>query len=431
LNETLKELFATFFPDKIYEGVRPLPQGSLEFPVRLPGGERHDIDDLSSGEKEILYGYLKLRNSTPRESVILLDEPELHLNPSLLQGFPDFYYRHLGVAQGNQLWLVTHSDTLLRQAIGNSNYRVYHMVSATTSVGEGNQATEVLLDDDVNRAVIDLVGDLAGYRPHAKVVILEGKNEDSFDVTLVQRLFPDFAKRVNLVSVGHKKRVRDLYEVLEASTSNAGGNRFFAIVDRDFDGEGKADGAPRVYRWDRYHIENYLLEPAVIREVSTALAGKVLFSSDGAVVTALRDCARKLVNKLVLERIRSEINADIVSSISIGGDPKKRDIAKSISPSIRASVDRVIAKRDDLTADRVSARVEEIRTDLNDAINTGAWECDFPGRLILTEFVTKHLPDVSYAAFRNLLVDKMVARDHRPEGMEKVLKQIEQLGPYS
>ncbi len=62
LNVTLQELFRTFFPDKEYEGVRPLPGGTLEFPVRLPGGETHDIDDLSSGEKEILYGYLRLRN---------------------------------------------------------------------------------------------------------------------------------------------------------------------------------------------------------------------------------------------------------------------------------------------------------------------------------------------------------------------------------
>ena len=39
LNETLKELFRTFFPDKVYQGVRPLPNGSLEFPVEIEGGE--------------------------------------------------------------------------------------------------------------------------------------------------------------------------------------------------------------------------------------------------------------------------------------------------------------------------------------------------------------------------------------------------------
>ena len=127
LNATLRELFQTFFPDKVYEGVIPEPDGSLGFPVRLSTGERHDINELSSGEKEVLYGYLRLRSSTPRHSIILLDEPELHLNPSLLQGFPDFYHRNLGRAAENQLWLVTHSDTLLRQAVGNSNYSVYHM----------------------------------------------------------------------------------------------------------------------------------------------------------------------------------------------------------------------------------------------------------------------------------------------------------------
>ncbi|MBN9199767.1 MAG: AAA family ATPase [Microbacterium ginsengisoli] len=210
INETLSELFRTFFPDKRYDGVRPLDGGSLEFPVFFPGGGSHDIDELSSGEKEILYGYLRLRNATPRGSIILLDEPELHLNPGLLHGFADFYYRHLGVAQDNQLWLVTHSDTLLRQAVGNSNYRVFHMTTASTAGFEVNQANPIHLNDELDRAVFDLVGDLAAYRPTAKVVILEGEAEggDGFDVHVVRRLFPDVAKRVNLVSGGSKVRVR-------------------------------------------------------------------------------------------------------------------------------------------------------------------------------------------------------------------------------
>jgi hypothetical protein len=201
LNDTLQELSQTFFPDKTYEDVRPQAQGSLEFPVRLSTSEVHDIDELSSGEEEILYGYLKLKNSTPGRSVILLDEPELHLNPSLLKGFADFYHRHLGVAQDNQLWLVTHSDTLLRQAVGNANYRVYQMVPATAADSTDNQAVEILKDDDVELVTIELVGDLASYRPHGKVVIFEGRSEDGFDVHMVQRLFPEFAQRVNLLAV--------------------------------------------------------------------------------------------------------------------------------------------------------------------------------------------------------------------------------------
>jgi hypothetical protein len=40
-------------------GVRPEPGGTLSFPVRLSSGDTHDINELSSGEKELVYGYLR------------------------------------------------------------------------------------------------------------------------------------------------------------------------------------------------------------------------------------------------------------------------------------------------------------------------------------------------------------------------------------
>jgi energy-coupling factor transporter ATP-binding protein EcfA2 len=107
LSETLKELFQSFFPEKQFLGPQPTPDGSLTFPVITPSGTEHDLDELSSGEKEILYGYLRIRSSAPRDSIILLDEPELHLNPRLIRGLPEFYRKHLGEALQNQLWLVT------------------------------------------------------------------------------------------------------------------------------------------------------------------------------------------------------------------------------------------------------------------------------------------------------------------------------------
>lgn len=118
ISETLKELFQTFFPDKQFMGPQPTLDGSLSFPVRTADGHTHDLDELSAGEKEILYGYLRIRNSAPKYSIILLDEPELHLNPRLIRGLPQFYNRNLGEALGNQIWLVSHSDALLREVVG-------------------------------------------------------------------------------------------------------------------------------------------------------------------------------------------------------------------------------------------------------------------------------------------------------------------------
>jgi len=76
LNATMKELFDTFFPGKTFLGPVPMQDGGLSFPVRTAAGAEHDIDELSSGEKEVLYGYLRIRNAAPQHSVLLIDEPE-------------------------------------------------------------------------------------------------------------------------------------------------------------------------------------------------------------------------------------------------------------------------------------------------------------------------------------------------------------------
>lgn len=196
LQRSIKQLFRTFFPGKEFLGVTMGAGNALAFPIRLSTGETHDIDELSSGEKEIVYGYLWLRTGTPRGSIILVDEPELHLNPALVQGLPAFYKTHLADALGAQVWIVTHSDSILRQAVRSPDMAVYHMARA---VGDGSQqAVRIDSQDAVEAAVLDLIGDLAAYRPYAKIVLMEGHKETRFDVEMVRRLFPDLLSEPTL-----------------------------------------------------------------------------------------------------------------------------------------------------------------------------------------------------------------------------------------
>ena len=73
--DTLKELFALFFPGKSFKGPQPTPDGKITFPVELSDGTQHDINDLSSGEKEILYGYLRLYNLSPATPLFYSTNP--------------------------------------------------------------------------------------------------------------------------------------------------------------------------------------------------------------------------------------------------------------------------------------------------------------------------------------------------------------------
>jgi predicted ATPase len=427
-NETLKELFQTFFPDKEYLGVEPDPNGGLRFPVRTRGGQVHDINELSSGEKEVLYGYLRLRNSTPRNSTLLLDEPELHLNPGLLRGFPDFYAKNLGKARNNQLWLVTHSDTLLRQAVGNPNYSVFHMTAADTdgTTDLQNQAVIVLAQDELERATIDLVGDLATYRPQGKVVLFEGGGDTDTDVRMTEKLFPNFAKSVNLVSGGSKQRVRDLYEVLSDTAEKVGmADRFFAITDKDSTPWETPPAGAHQLSWDVYHIENYLLEPSFVGQAVEMLLGQPGFASDEQVLDALHDAAEEILPSLVLARLKKIVNDKIVGSVHLGGNSKGRDVAEALIESVTATFSRLNAAQGELDKAFLETQAVEIKAQLSEALNDGTWVKEFPGRSVLQRFAGSVLAGSgSYEGFRNVIVDQMVDAGFEPAGMRHVIDLI-------
>jgi hypothetical protein len=425
LNETMKELFQTFFPDKRYLGVQPDSSGNISFPVELLTGERHDLNDLSSGEKEVVYGYLRLRNATPKHSTILIDEPELHLNPGLLRGFPDFYYRHVAQAHDNQVWLVTHSDALLRQAVGNVNYSVYHMTHASGAGADGNQALPVA-EDELQRVILDLVGDVAAYRPYAKVIIFEGESNKQFDVSVVSRLFPRLAERVNLVSGEFKGRVQELYGVLSRTAQQVGlADRFFAITDRDFDAPSETPESTHVLAWPAYHIENFLLAPKFLLIAIGRVDPTNALKDEDSIVAALKAVAEGKVDGLVLQRLRKTVNDKIVRSISIGGDPAAEPVT-GLLPSISASLTRVDEARMEVTDEKwLRERADEYRTEMQKTLDDGTWLAEFPGRPVLGGFVQQHLNGkVSYEGFVNLILDAMVENDYKPPGMTEVLAEV-------
>ncbi|HXK19106.1 MAG TPA: AAA family ATPase, partial [Polyangiaceae bacterium] len=203
LLESLKDLFGSFFPEKEFLGPQPRPNGMISFTVKGADGSEYDINDLSSGEKEVLYGYLRLRNLSRRNSVLLFDEPELHLNPRLIKGLPQFYERQLGTPYNNQIWLLTHSDVLLREALGQgSTSSVYHMV-ANPPRGS-RQLVPVAKGESLDAAILGLVGEAATYQPQAKLVIFEGGGDSELDVTMATDLFPRLAAQSNPISGSNK-----------------------------------------------------------------------------------------------------------------------------------------------------------------------------------------------------------------------------------
>lgn len=421
LNATMKELFDTFFPGKTFKGPLPTPDGRLAFPVTTASGAEHDIDDLSSGEKEVLYGYLRIMNAAPEHSVLLIDEPELHLNPRLVKGLASFYHRHLGQALGNQLWLVTHSDALIREAVGQPQFSTFHMQPAGQYSGE-NQVSEVTAGQALERVIMDLVGDLAAYRPNAKIVLFEGEGDREFDVRMTCDLFPEFEAAVNAISVGNKARVSQLYSLLDKAGQNGHlAARFYAIT--DLDGDTSRSPTPNQHKWDVYHIENYLLSPThilrVLQEIHKTTAS---LNTEPAVMALLTEAAKKTVPTLIAHELRAYANRELLACLDFGFSPDRADVAVALAEAVERARAKVAAAQ--IGKEILVRREAEIASEADDALRDGRWRSTFRGRDVLRRFCDQARLGIPYEIFRDLIIARMRESKHEPAGMKQVIDKI-------
>ena len=427
LADTLKELFRKFFPGKEFQGVSANADGELEFEVTVKGSGGHDINDLSSGEKEILFGYLRLRNNAQRNSIILLDEPELHLNPKLIQGLPQFYEQHVAMELNNQIWTVTHSDTFLREAISGGGPKVYHMTEADSQSAGRNQIVEISGRQEEDKAVLEIIGDIAGYRPGGKIVVFEGEGSE-FDKKMTATLFPTHDRKMNFVSGGNKSTVRRMHELLEAQSTDQ--RTTFSIVDRDDDTRNDVDEERGMYTWDVYHIENYLLDPSAILKVlkRISLDGST-FERDVDVETALKAIAEEKVESMVEDSVRRLAHKKIREAIKLkGGAADSALAATKVGRNVRESAQRISdLTSNELSENKLSAIADEKRVLLNTAIRTSNndWKKVFRGRDILKKFVHLYARKTGYETVRDMIVKEMAETGIKPPGMLQVLSAID------
>lgn len=421
LNNSLNNLFSHFFPGKEFGGIVPTKEGSLEFPVKLKTGEIHDITELSSGEKEVLFGYLRLKNQAPKNSVILIDEPELHLNPKLAKKLPEFYYNTIGNQLNNQIWLVTHSDAILKESVGNKKFSVFYMSESLND--NKNQARE-LSETEIETALIDLIGDISSYQHGNKVVIFEGLDSE-FDKKMTNTLFPEFENSINSISAGSKTNVTNVQNILKAASEDGIiSKKFISIVDKDSE-KVMNDLESLEFTWDVYHIENYLLNETFIFKILTDLdLLTTSVDSEEKILKQLKECARTILNFHIRHELYLFVSHEMQSSFR-----SKINENNSLSDEYYATVENTIneiesKKLHSLSKKELFKKEKLTKNKFENALKDTSWKSVFNGRNILKSFVGKHCDGIRYEQFRNLLISKMKHEKYQPEGMKNVIDEI-------
>jgi hypothetical protein len=288
-----------------------------------------------------------------------------------------------------------------------------------------SQLKRLSVTADLDLALVDLVGDLAAYRPGGKVVIFEGGGDSDFDQSVTATLFPELQENANLVSGSNKVRVRALQETLESAAKKGQlPFKFFSITDRDAGSASTTPVSVNMFSWDVYHIENYFLEPKFIVKVISSLQLSGALRED-EIWDELRQCAQETLPQLIRHELAEYANKVLVGTIDLSTDPKAADLSGVLSEALNRSIERVIDLGKSKLAESVLRdREAELSAKYVESIADGTWVSAFRGRDVLRRFVGKRAPTVSYEVFRNLLLSQMKDQGYRPNGMEVVVNRI-------
>ena len=379
--EEIKNFFNLFFAPMKFKDVF-INKSPFEFVISTSMGDV-DIDDLSSGEKEILNIFIRFHQLKPKEAVILFDEADAHLHPDLERRYLEVL-RDLG--RGNQMLLTTHSPEMM---IAAGTDALYTILKEPPENG-GNQLVRVTHNEHLHSVLSELMGARGIVSFNQRIVFIEGEDA-SADREIHEAAYPPGKYNISFVPAGNSATVRKTAEQVNALlTTSMGFQQYFSIVDGDIERvESDPTEGRRLFRLPVYHVENLLLNDKEILEVTRSMKG-----SKCPYNTA--DDVSKDLQKLVLSEAHLK--------------PYARALLDArIAKAAKEAYDAVFQNRADSTVQ--SARVEfsdieaEARAILKSTLENDTWRAKCKGRNLLKAYCGQH--GLKYEHFRNLLIDRI------------------------
>ncbi len=386
----LVDIINMYIKPKQFLGVMRDTMG-LAFPVSN-GDTRHDIDHLSSGEKEIIMLFVSLKWIQAETYIFLYDEPELHLNANLEK----LIVNHLKQLQGNnQVWLATHSYEILDSSSFKDVYQIVHHT-------EGNQVNKLISQEGKVETFRSLGASVGLQLISEKVIFVEGKTDKEF----FELLFEDYKELISFVqSTGINNLMRVSNAVVDLLSEASKASDFYLIRDKDYLVQSQIDELreklnQKVHILKRYHIENYFLDGTAILSAMKNL-GLTEYTDPKKIEEELKLIADVQINDIIAQWIAFELHDELRKyDFKVGGDNLEDRLLQRVSSQKDKINDLLDEKK---VLEGLKEKEQYVR---------GKWEVMWkefpPGRDILKEFVNKHVDGVKYDRFIHLLVTESI-----------------------
>lgn len=222
------------------------------------GGEIN-LHDLSSGEKVLLSLVFYLYNSQEKNifpKLLLLDEPDAHLHPSMVQQFINVVKKVLVDEYKVQVFMSTHSPSTVALAPEESLF----------VMNQADPKIEKINKDKAIKILTAGVPSLSINYENRKQVFVESKYDAEFYEKIYRKLLPKLESEISLdfisSGVGGSGNSSQVIEVVDKLVG-FGNKAIFGIIDWDCKNT-RSDQVKTLGINTRYSIENYLFDPILI-----------------------------------------------------------------------------------------------------------------------------------------------------------------------
>ena len=350
-------------------------------------GQTFPITNLSSGEREVVNIVFDFLLRHPTHSIVIFDEPELHLHPELSYKLLQTLQT---VGENNQFIYCTHSPDIITASLDHSVVFIGPPMDPPT-----NQALPVRENDETNQA-LRLLGQSIGIVALGKRLVLIEGTEASLDKqvygSIIKNRFPTLVQ----VPSGGKGVITSFATILGAVLQRTiWGVDFFMLCDRDTipsglsatEVEAAAKGRLRVL--GRYHLENYFLDENILAAIFVPMEPEGSWLRDPVQIRAkLRELARPIASyaAALTESASYRNRVGYVDIMPKGSEGRTAaEIGALMTQKATAEIGRVSGALD---VSRIEASVKATVDALIASIDRDdeAWKATTPGKPLFAKF---------------------------------------------
>lgn len=319
IQNDFKLIFDSLLPGKELFGIN-LEQmtGRLSVLIREPDtGAIYDIDFLSSGEKGLLLTLFLLLRTVRKNGIVLLDEPELHLNPAVCQNIVPFLMKNICIAKNAQIILTTHSAQILTETKETANCQLLNLTNGKTISPIFKKDNE-----EAQEAIKSLGITTSDLLFNKGVIYLEGPTDDEFIYEVIKGVVDGF----KIQSLGGRTVIENEISTL-IDADKKGQLKGYHVFVLDLDNKPnklKDSENVKIIQWDRYSFENYLLNLNIMYDVVKDSAPKDFPNNRGLFNKQIKDLAFTQIEGNVVYTVIETMSPAIVSL------PKKETKGKSL-----------------------------------------------------------------------------------------------------